>query len=57
MGLLETKWIVSLSTLAVLAYRGFDAPATLFVAGAILNAVLSKILKRVFNTARPYLVA
>ena len=53
MGLLETRWVVSLSTFVVLCLRRFDEASTLFVAGAICNAVLSKVLKRCFNAARP----
>ena len=49
---LETRWVVSLSTLLVLCVRR-DADTALFVLGAVLNAVLSKVLKRCFNAARP----
>lgn len=50
---LETRWLVSGATLAVLYWRGFDQPSVLFLFGAVLNAVLSKLLKRWLNAARP----
>ena len=47
-----TKWTVSGLTAAALCYRR-DSATALFVFGAVLNALLSKVLKRLINNARP----
>lgn len=47
-----TRWVVSGLTFATLYYRR-DAETAIFVLGALLNALLCKVLKRVFNSARP----
>ena len=51
-GLAETKVVVSGSTFLLLLYRR-DAATALFLLGAISNALLSKILKRLINASRP----
>jgi hypothetical protein len=48
----NTKWIVSLTAAAVLLYRR-DALAVSAIAGALSNAVLGKMLKRVLKQKRP----
>ena len=48
----NTKWIVSLSAAAVLLYRR-DALAVSAIAGALSNAVLGKVLKRILQQKRP----
>ena len=50
--LLETRWVVSGSAAIVVAYRR-DAASILCILGAVLNALLSKVLKRLLNEARP----
>lgn len=50
--MIPTRWAVAGVAGLVLLYR-FDLPAVLCITGAILNALLSKILKRVMNQARP----
>ena len=50
--LIETKWVVSASALLVLLIRR-DAATVVFLLGAICNALLSKVLKRLINVARP----
>lgn len=51
-GLAETKVGVSALTFLLLLYRR-DATTSLFLFGAISNALLSKILKRLINSSRP----
>ena len=50
--LLETKVVVSGATFAFLCWRR-DVYTAVFIYGAICNALLSKILKRLINAARP----
>ena len=52
MNLIETKWLVSGSAFIVLLVRR-DAATVTFLCGAIGNALLSKVLKRLINAARP----
>lgn len=47
-----TKWVVAGSAAAVVLYR-HDLAAVLCVSGAVGNALLSKVLKRLLNEARP----
>ena len=51
--LLETKVLVSGTTFVVLCYKR-DAQCTVFLLGAVLNALLSKGLKRIINVSRPH---
>ena len=51
--LFETKWIVSGATFATICYRQCDVHSMAFVLGAICNALLGKLLKRLINAARP----
>lgn len=48
----NTKWIVSLSAAAVLLYRR-DALAVSAIAGALGNAILGKVFKRILRQKRP----
>eukprot|EP00962_Isochrysis_galbana_P022781 scaffold6814_cov117-Isochrysis_galbana.AAC.2 len=48
----DTRWVVVSAVAATLLCRR-DAAAVLCVSGAVLNALLSKIMKRVINEARP----
>ena len=48
----NTKWIVSLSAAGVLLYRR-DALAVSAIVGALSNAVIGKILKRILRQKRP----
>jgi len=48
----KTRWIVSGLAAATLFWRQ-DAATILCITGAILNALLSKVLKRVINESRP----
>ena len=50
--LLETKVFVSGATFLVLAYKR-DVQSAAFLLGAVSNALLSKILKRLINASRP----
>lgn len=50
--LFETRFVVSGSAFAVLCYRR-DAQTACFLFGAICNALLSKVLKRLINISRP----
>ena len=50
--LLETKVFVSGATFLTLMYKR-DVQCFSFLAGAISNALLSKILKRLINSSRP----
>jgi len=50
--MLETKWVVSGSAFLTLVIRR-DAATCIFLIGAILNAVLGKILKALFRVKRP----
>ena len=50
--MLETKWVVSGSAFLTLVVRR-DAATCVFLIGAILNAVLGKILKALFKVKRP----
>ena len=50
--LLETKVVVSGATFAFLCMRR-DVATAVFIYGAICNALLSKLLKRMINAARP----
>jgi membrane-associated phospholipid phosphatase len=50
--LLETKWVVSGAAFAVLCWRRDEQTATCIL-GAVTNAFFSKVLKRLFNAARP----
>tara|TARA_B110001452_G_scaffold239129_1_gene219994 strand:+ start:1421 stop:2152 length:732 start_codon:yes stop_codon:yes gene_type:complete len=47
-----TKWVVAGSAAAVVLYR-HDLASVLCVSGAVGNALLSKVLKRLLNEARP----
>mmetsp|Transcript_14525 Transcript_14525/g.29117 ORF Transcript_14525/g.29117 Transcript_14525/m.29117 type:complete len:194 (-) Transcript_14525:387-968(-) len=47
-----TKWLVSGAAFATLCWRR-DIESMLCILGAILNALVAKILKRIFNAARP----
>ena len=49
---METRWVVSVCAALTLAYRR-DAASALCIVGAVLNALLSKVLKRVLNMSRP----
>ena len=50
--LLETKVVVSGATFCVVVYKR-DAQCAAFLLGAVCNALLSKILKRIINKSRP----
>jgi len=50
--LFETRTLVSGSAFATLLYRR-DVPTVTFLVGAVLNALLSKVLKRAINARRP----
>jgi dolichyldiphosphatase len=49
---LETKWVVSGTVFGVLCWRR-DVETAACILGAVINAFLAKVLKRVFNAARP----
>ena len=49
----KTSREVVASTIAVTFFVRRDAWTSLYVCGGILNAILSKVLKRVINQARP----
>lgn len=51
-GLFSTRWIVSSAAAATLLVRR-DTATMMCIVGAILNALLSKVMKRVINEARP----
>ena len=50
--LLETKVIVSAATFVTVCYR-HDVQCAAFLFGAVCNALLSKVLKRLINASRP----
>ena len=50
--LLSTKWIVSGAAASTLAYRR-DLATALCITGAVVNGLLSKILKRILRRPRP----
>ena len=50
--MLETKWVVSGTAFATLCWRR-DLPTASCIFGAVLNALLGKVLKRIFNSSRP----
>ena len=52
MPLLETKWLVSGTAFATLCCRR-DLQTAGCILGAVLNALMGKVLKRVFNMRRP----
>ena len=52
MPLFETKWVVSGAAFVTLLIRR-DIATAACIFGAISNALLAKVLKRVFNAARP----
>jgi dolichyldiphosphatase len=49
---IDTRWIVVSAVVVTVLWRR-DVAAVLCVSGAVLNALLSKVLKRVINEARP----
>ena len=50
--LLETKVIVSVATFVTVCHRR-DVQCAAFLFGAVCNALLSKVLKRLINASRP----